>query len=60
MGLLAEPLAHTVVTLAFLAVYLVLTLHGDDATAVLAALGGYIGGAGVQKVAQGASSGARG
>ena len=48
-----EALCHTLVALALIAGYIVLTLHGDDATAVLAVLGGYVGGTAVTKATQG-------
>jgi acyl dehydratase len=53
-GGFAEVIAHTLVTLALVLAYVTLTLHGDDANAVLGVLGGYIGGAGITKAVQGA------
>lgn len=49
--LVAQIIAHTGVTVALIAAYTVLTLTGHDANAILAALGGYLGGGAVQKVA---------
>jgi len=50
---LVEAITHTLVTLALIVGYIVLTLHGDDATPVLAVLGGYVGGTAVTKATQG-------
>lgn len=48
-----EVIAHTLVALALIAGYVALTLHGDDANAVLAVFGGYVGGTAVTKATQG-------
>ena len=48
-----EALCHTLVALALIGGYVALTLHGDDANAVLGVLGGYVGGTAVTKATQG-------
>lgn len=43
---MSDAIVHAVVALALVAAYVAVTLHGDDATGILGALGGYLGGAG--------------
>lgn len=50
---MVESLTHALVTLALIGAYVALTIHGDDANAVLGVLGGYIGGTAVTKATQG-------
>lgn len=42
--------AHVAALASLLAAYVVLTISGHDATVLIGVLGGYVGGAGVQKV----------
>lgn len=48
---IARILSHTVIVLALVAAYVAVTLHGDDGTLVVGLLGGYIGGAAVDRAA---------
>ena len=45
---LVAYLTHTVVVVALIAAYVVLAIYGVDGNALLAALAGYLGGAGAQ------------
>lgn len=45
-----QLIAHLVTVALLVAAYTALTIAGHDATAVLGALGGYLGGAGVSAV----------
>lgn len=45
---MAQLLAHTVVVVALVAAYTVVTVTGHDGTPMLGILGGYIAGAGAQ------------
>ena len=45
-----QLVCHTAVVLALLAAYVVMTVTGHDATALLGLLAGYIGGAGTAAV----------
>lgn len=44
-------LSHSLIVVALVGAYVALSLTGNDGTAILAVLGGYLGGAGVQSVA---------
>lgn len=46
----ATEIMHGIIVVALIAAYVAVTLAGHDGTAVLTALGGYIGGAGVAAV----------
>lgn len=48
---MAAVVSHTVIVLALVIAYVVVTLNGDDGTALLALAGGYLGGAAVQRSA---------
>jgi hypothetical protein len=49
---IARVVSHTVIVLALVGAYVAVTLHGDDGTLLLGLLGGYIGGAAVEKASQ--------
>lgn len=49
---MSEALGHTLVALALVVGYIVVTLHGDDGNALIGALSGYGVGVGVTKAAQ--------
>lgn len=49
---IARVISHTLIVLALVAAVVAVTLHGDDATLLIGLLGGYIGGAAVEKAGQ--------
>lgn len=54
---MTENVWHTLIVLALVAAYVTVTLSGADASGILGALGGYLGGAGVARVTRGADGG---
>lgn len=46
-------ISHSVVIVALVVAYVVVTVTGNDGTPLLAVLGGYVGGAGIQNVTAG-------
>lgn len=52
-----QLIAHLVSVVVLVAAYTALTIAGHDGTALLGALGGYLGGAGVNAVATAAKPG---
>lgn len=57
MATILSPILHTVIALALLTAYVVLTALGNDASDVLAILGGQLGGLGVTQIATQATGG---